>query len=126
MWRNAFQRVLSSAMPRSPSARRERMSWLRAAVSGTRSALGRSVDAGTGAVVALVGQGGQPQQRRGGVQRAEKAGGPGSADVVDRTGFDVRDGHRKAGGIADDLHVAAVGAVFAGVPQVIPMGLQDG
>jgi hypothetical protein len=38
------------------------------------AALGRSQHAGTGAVVALVGQRGQPQQGGRGVQRAEETG----------------------------------------------------
>jgi|tagenome__1003787_1003787.scaffolds.fasta_scaffold20502330_2 hypothetical protein len=44
----------------------------------------RRVDFRAGAVVALVGQAGQLQQGRRGVQRAEEAGGPGSGeDIID-------------------------------------------
>src|SRR3954466_12387014 len=53
------------------------------------AALGRSVDARAGTGVALVGQAGQAQQGRGGVQCAEKAGGAGGGEVVGRAGFDV-------------------------------------
>src|SRR3954454_15270326 len=55
------------------------------------AALGRRVDAGAGAVVALVGQAGQPQQGGRGVQRAEEAGDAGGGEVVGRAGLDVGD-----------------------------------
>ena len=46
------------------------------------AALGRGQHAGTGAVVALVGQRGQAQQGGCGMERAEEAGGPGGGQVV--------------------------------------------
>src|SRR4051794_38585012 len=89
------------------------------------AALGRRQHAGTGAVVAFVGQAGQPQHGGRGVQRAEEPGGAGGGEVVGRAGLDGGDRHRKAGGVTDDLHVATVGPVFAGVPQVMA-GLRVG
>src|SRR3954471_1276217 len=55
------------------------------------AALGRRQHAGTGAVVALVGQRGQTQQSGRGVQRAEEAGDAGGGQVVGRAGLDVGD-----------------------------------
>src|SRR3954470_13604939 len=83
------------------------------------AALGRRQHAGTGAVVALVGQRGQAQQGSRGMQRAQEAGGPGGSQVMRAAGLDVGDRHRKSLGVGDDLHVAAVLAVLAGVPQVM-------
>src|SRR4051794_11869190 len=83
------------------------------------AALGRRQHAGTGTVVALVGQRGQAQQGSRGVQRAEEAGGTGSGQVVRRAGLHVGDRDRMPVGVADDLHGAAVGSVLAGVPQVM-------
>ena len=70
-------------------------------------------------VVALVGQRGQAQQGGRGMQRAQEAGGPGCGQVMRRAGLDVGNRHRMPVGVADDLHVAAVGPVLAGVPQVM-------
>src|SRR4051794_35881252 len=53
------------------------------------------------------------------MQRAEEAGGSGGGQVMSRAGFDVRDRDRVPVGVADDLHVAAVGVVLAGEPQVM-------
>jgi hypothetical protein len=120
MGRSAFQRVLSSAMPRSTLGAQAADQLV--ASRGVRmqmAILDRSVDAGTGAVVALVGQRRPPQQRGRGVQRAEEAGAPGGGQVVGGAGFDRRDRHREPLGVAHDLHVAAVGVVLAGVPQVM-------
>src|SRR3954452_18902128 len=83
------------------------------------AALGRRQHAGTGAVVALVGQAGQTQQGGRGVQCAEEPGDPGGGEVVGRAGLDVGDRHRKTGGVTDDLHVAAMGSGLAGIPQVM-------
>ena len=79
---SAFHRVLSSAMPRSPSARSRVSSWLRQAVLGPGGHPWPGVYADTGSVVALVGQRGQPEEGGRGVQRAEEAGGAGGGEVM--------------------------------------------
>src|SRR3954453_22295042 len=81
--------------------------------------LGWGQHAGTGAVVALVGQRGQAQQGSCGMQRAEEAGGSGGSQVMGRAGLDVRDRDRVPVWVADDLHVAAVDVMLAGEPQVM-------
>jgi hypothetical protein len=82
------------------------------------------VDADASAVIAGIGQGGQPV-RGGAVERCE--GVPaGSGDVVYRAGLGVRDPQREPAGAGDCLHVAAVGVRLAGIPHVDGLALDTG
>ena len=73
-------------------------------------------DADSGAVVAVVGQGGH-SEGGGAVQGRERVD-PGGSDVVDRSGLGVGKPDREPAGQGDGLDVAAVAVGFAGVPQV--------
>src|SRR4051812_49854798 len=81
--------------------------------------LGWGQHAGTGAVVALVGQRGQAQQGSCGMQSAEEAGGSGVSQVMGRAGLHIGDCDLMPVGVADDLYVAAVLSVFAGILHVM-------
>jgi hypothetical protein len=83
------------------------------------------VQADPGTVVAAIGQGGQVQVSRGPVQRAEDLLAS-CGQVVHRTGHDVADPLRCAGGCAEGWDVAAVLVGFAGVPQVDLVALDAG
>src|SRR5512144_1966139 len=93
-------------------------------VSAARAFLDRGEDAGSGAVVAGVGQRGQPG-RRGGVEGGQGVV-AGGGEVVGGAGLDVGDPQRAAVGGGEELDVATEALVLAGVPQVVAFGSGPG